>query len=589
MENNRNTYLVSKSLKSFVLASILTAAAGQLASTFDAIVLAQFEGEEYMSALSLVIPVTTSISCLGLLMAFGANALAAREIGRHDLDGASDVFSTAIWSILTVGVVFSLLIYACIPFIMEIVTDEEILRELPTQYLRVYVLGAWLEMLSYALCLFVATDGHPRRVTIAVFAGVGVNIIVDVLAVGFFEWGIQGVAWGSLAQFATNTLLLGLYFRLPSCSYRLRWPGRRGVQYFLENVKEGAPVTISNILMAVTVVLISNIIFNVHGERGFFFWSVCLQMLLVSVVFINGVIEALFAVGGVMLGEHDLRGFDLLSRRALLMVGILVMMIMLLMFIPGGVGFLFGVEDPQEMDALNHVLRVFSLTLLPFAFTFVLLTVYQVLERIVLSVICAISQISLIILTVWAMASYSPSLVWWAFPLAGIAFLAGQLLYSYIYSRRQGCRVSALTLIPYREGGRVLDRSVRYRSNDVYAVLEEIGAFLKECQVSEKTAFQLNLCCEELITNIAQHSQGHVIHHSFDVHVYSDENVTCVALKDGGRPFDPLMTYKTVESDLGKENFAHLGLRLISNMPQDISYKYMYGLNIVLINAVNEY
>ena len=41
MMADRNSYIISKALKSFVLASILTAAAGQLASTFDAIILGQ--------------------------------------------------------------------------------------------------------------------------------------------------------------------------------------------------------------------------------------------------------------------------------------------------------------------------------------------------------------------------------------------------------------------------------------------------------------------------------------------------------------------------------------------------------------------
>ena len=103
-------------------------------------------------------------------------------------------------SILTLGILFSLLMYAGIPTIMRIVTDELELRQLPAEYLSIYVLGAWLEMLNYALCLFVATDGHPRRVTLSVFIGVLTNVIVDILAVGFFPWGIRGVAFGTLAQ-----------------------------------------------------------------------------------------------------------------------------------------------------------------------------------------------------------------------------------------------------------------------------------------------------------------------------------------------------------------------------------------------------
>ena len=575
MKTDRNSYLISKALKSFVLASILTAAAGQLASTFDAIVLAQFVGEECVSALSLVMPVTTFISCLGLLMAFGANALAAREIGSHNLEGASKFFSTAIWSILTIGIAFSLLMYAGIPVIMDIITDEEVLRDLPAEYLSVYVPGAWLEMLSYALCLFVATDGHPRKVMMAVFAGVLVNAVVDVLAVGFLDWGMKGAAGGSLAQYAVNILLLTLYLRQPACSYSLKWPGRKGFRCFVENLKEGAGVSISNILMAVSVLLISNIVYNALGEPGLFCWSVCLQMLLVSAVFINGVMESLFAIGGVMLGEHDLRGFDLLSRRALITVSLLVLAIIVLMYIPGAVGLLFGVEDPQELAALDHVLRIYSLVMLPFALTLVLVAVYQVLEMIVPSVICAIGQLATSIFGIWLFATYAPSLLWWGFPLTSFLFLLGQLFVSFIYSRRQGCRVSALT--------RTFDRSVRYQSDEVYTVLRNIDAFLQESKLSKDDKFCLNLCCEELMTNIAQHSQGHIVHHSFDVHVYSDDKGTCLALKDGGKPFNPLLAGKMADPDIGKESYEHLGLRLVNNIVENISYKYMYGLNVVLI------
>ena len=585
MKTKRNTYIISKALKSFVSASILTAAAGQLASTFDAIILGQFVGKGGVSALSLVMPVTTFISCLGLLMAFGANALAAREIGSHNLKGASDFFSTAIWSILTIGVAFSLLMYAGIPVIMDIITDEEFLRDLPAEYLSVYVLGAWLEMLSYALCLFVATDGHPRRVMMAVFAGVVVNAVVDVLAVGFLDWGIKGAAWGSLAQYAVNTLLLCLYLRQPACSYSLKWPERKSFHLFVENIKEGAAVSISNVLMAFTVLLISNLVFDALGKRGLFCWSICLQMLLVSVVFINGVMESLFAIGGVMLGEHDLRGFNLLSRRALITVSLLVSIIVVLMYIPGVVGLMFGVKDPQELAVIDHVLRIFSLMMIPFAFTLVLVAVYQVLELIVPSVICAICQLAAIIFSIWLFADFAPSHIWWGFPLASFLFLFGQLFLSFIYSRRQRCRVSALTQIPYSEGGRTFDRSVRYQSEEVFTVLESIDTFLKESKLSKDNIFSLNLCCEELMTNIAKHSHGHIVHHSFDVHIYSDDESTWVALKDGGKPFNPLLAGKMADPDIGKEGSEHLGLRLINNLVENISYKYMYGLNIVLIKV----
>lgn len=583
MRNERNTYIISKALKNYVLASILTAAATQLASSFDAIVLAQFEGEEAVSALSLVMPVTTLVSCLGLLFAFGANAMAARAVGHHDLKRASAVFSTAVWAILILGTGASLLIYMLIPQIVGLVAPDDPIGELPEAYLKVYLLGAWLEMLSYALCLFVATDGHPRRVALAVFVGVLVNAAVDVLAVGWFEWGIQGVAWGTLSQFAVSILLLGLYLRQPACSYTLLRPGRRLYRRFVDNVREGAPVTIGNILMSLTVLLVNGIVYEALGNQGLFFWSVCLQMLLLSVVFINGVLEAEFAIGGVMLGEHDLRGLDLLSRRALLTVGVLVALLMLMMWIPDVVGALFGVEDRLEMAELNRVMRIFSPALLPFSLTMILMGCYQVMGRVAASVVAVVGQQALMVACVALLSLTMPRQLWWGFLVADAAFLAGLLLCSYTYSRRHGNHVSGLTLIPYSEGGHTQDCSVGYSIDEVTAVLSRIRDFLGETGVDRHNADRLILCCEELMTNIVQHSTGRAVNHSFDVHVFVMGERVRIALKDGGRPFNPTAIGRRARGEVVDGDIPNLGLLIAANVIDDISYKYMYGLNMVLI------
>ena len=57
-----------------------------------------------------------------------------------------------------------------------------------------------------------------------------------------------------------------------------------------------------------------------------------------------------------------------------------------------------------------------------------------------------------------------------------------------------------------------------------------------------------------------------------------------MTLKDGGKPFNPLFVGKRPAPELSsKEGGEHLGLRLVTNFVENISYKYMYGLNIVTI------
>ena len=57
-------------------------------------------------------------------------------------------------------------------------------------------------------------------------------------------------------------------------------------------------------------------------------------------------------------------------------------------------------------------------------------------------------------------------------------------------------------------------------------------------------------------------------------------------ISDGGKPFNPLLAGKMADHNIGREGCEHLGLRLVNNIVENISYKYMYGLNIVLIKMV---
>jgi len=580
----RNTFIVSRALRNFVLAAVLTAAASQLAHTADSMIVGHTVGPDAVSAINLVLPLVEFLNCIGFLICFGANAMCAQAIGSDDREKAGKTFTSVIISVLTIGLPISLCISLFSPAIVDIISDEPRLDEMAITYIRTYALGGWLQMLSYGLCLMVATDGRPRMVTQAVVLGAVVNALVDVLLIVVLGMGVEGAALGSLSMFIINILILVYYLRKPQSSYRLMWPGKSFFTIFKDNVKEGAPVTLSNSLMAVTILLINHIVGTYLGADGLFLWSVCLQMLLLSYVFIDGIIESLFAVGGVLVGERDLRGLEILVKHSLLMIGILVAIIIVLMYVPGLVGLLFGVTDPALAAELNRVLRVFALMLVPFAVTQILLNTHQLLGHDKLSVVTATAQTVLMVAVVWVVARIEGIELWWGFAAACAMVLLFQMGYTFLRSRVNGQKeLSAFTMIPKTVKGYTFDRSVNYVNDDVYAALTDLDRFLKGAGVRSDILFELNLCCEELMTNIAQYSVGRVTTRSFDLHVYINDEGVYVTMKDAGRPFDPITAGKMADKHIGEKDYEHLGLRLVTNIIPDITYKYMYGQNTVFI------
>lgn len=578
---------MSKALRNFVFAAVLTAAAAQLAHTADSMIVGNIVGSDAVSAINLVLPLVEVLNCMGFLICFGANAMCAQAIGSGDMEKVARTFTTTFISVMTLGLAVSLAISLFSSQIVETLSDEPRLNDMAYDYIHTYAMGGWLQMLSYGLCLFAATDGRPRIVTMAVVLGALGNGVADVLFIWLFGLGVKGAAIGSLTMFIINILILANYLYRSSNTYRFKWPGKEIFSIFAYNVREGAPVTMSNSLMAVTILLLNQIVITSLGADGLFLWSVCLQMLLLSYVFIDGLIESLFAVGGILVGERDVQGLQILVRQALLIIGSLVGIVILLMYIPGLVGLLFGVTEPILSDELDRVLRIFALMLIPFAVTQILLNAYQLVGHNTASIVTATVQTVFMVIMVWVVAGIEGIELWWGFAIGAILVLLCQILFTFVRSRMSTTKISPLTMIPDTTKGYSFDRSVTYRTDDVYIALNEIDAFLKNSGVGHSVRFEVNLCCEELMTNIAIHSSGHILQRSFDVHINVSDEEIFVTIKDAGRPFDPMQAGKMADKNIGKKDYQHLGLRLVTNIIPDITYKYMYGQNTVFIHRDN--
>ena len=580
----RNSFIVSKALRTFVMAAVLTAAASQLAHTADSMIVGHVVGPDAVSAINLVLPLVEVLNCMGFLICFGANAMCAQAIGSHDMDKVARVFTSTIITVMTLGLAVSLGISLFSRQIVSLMSEEPRLNGMAYDYIHTYAMGGWLQMLSYGLCLFVATDGRPRMVTIAVVAGAVANIAVDIVTISILDMGVDGAAIGSLSMFTVNILILTGYLRKPGSSYRLKLPGKSIFGIFKANVKEGAPITVSNSLMAITIMLINDIVLRFLGSDGLFIWSVCLQMLLLSYVFIDGVIESMFAIGGVLMGERDLKGLEILVKQALIVIAMLVAVVIVMMYMPGLVGHLFGVTAGSELALeLDRVLRIFALMLIPFAITQILLSTYQILGYDKTSVLTATAQTAMLVIGVWAVAEIEGIELWWGFFAACTLVLLFQVGYTSARSRITQVRISPLTMIPSDTGGPTFDRSVGYNVEEVCSTLTDIDTFLKNSNISAGNVFKINLCCEELMTNIAQHSEGSVLDHTFDVHIHVSGEGVFVTLKDAGKPFDPIKAGKMADPNIGTKGNEHLGLRLVTNIIPNITYKYMYGQNTVFL------
>lgn len=281
---------------------------------------------------------------------------------------------------------------------------------------------------------------------------------------------------------------------------------------------------IANVLLSVIVLLINKMVDGVLGSDGVYMVAVCIQLLLITFVVLNGVLDATFAIGGMLLGEHDITGLKMLNRKVMTFsCAVLVPFSAFVAFAPGAMATLFGADDPALRAELCRVLRIFSAILLPFSLTVLLRGMYQVLGYLVLSVGVAVGQVASIVVAVFVFTQVAaPDMLWWGFPLSAGAMLLVQVGITWRMSRGKG--ISPLTLIPAPDAAHTYSATVP--SGQASEAMAEVRQFLKNAKCSDSIAEKSLHFTEKSLTDAEADICIHI----------EDSGAVSIVLKDTSKP-----------------------------------------------------
>jgi anti-sigma regulatory factor (Ser/Thr protein kinase) len=443
----------------------------------------------------------------------------------------------------------------------------------------VFMLGA------FTLQTFVKTDGNPKLVMGAVVIGCIVNLVFDIIFIKFFGMGIAGSAWASVLSYMAAFAVCLLHFRMPHCSLHFQFnaPSANGLGAL---AKEGAPLSINSLLLGVCTYFINAIVLHVAGDDGMYVWSLCLQLFTIMQLVLGGISTSIYAIGGLLAGERDMEGLGILTRRVLVYVcSVLVVIVVVMLVYPEMLASLFGGSQLAGSAMMNVAspIRIYALLLVPYAVVAVLRSLYQIIGFRGMSMILSIAQLVAMVVCVWMLAMVSPDMLWWGFPVSGIILLLVTILFSW-QKHRQQPQLAVMTLIPQTAGGKSLNFSVRLTQEDVRNALAEIKTFLKASQVSDSTIFNIRLCCEELLNNLIDYAvEKSKDKHFADIHIRLTDTQVSVLLKDDGRPFNPVFKNKELREKNADTDYEHLGLRLVTGESSSINYQYRYDQNMVFL------
>lgn len=579
MELTRKPFLINKALNKFLMASVFSAVAIQLAVMIDAIIVANFIGPDAMSAINVCTPVVAIIVNVGYMVSMGSTLLMSKAIGENNMEHSSHIAAVAVAMLTSIGLLLAVAGWLFSDLLVSLICSDSSIAGYAKTYLRLFFLLDLLPLFIYnAVCGFAEADGSPEVVTRAVIIGGVVNVLLDLLFVGVFHWGISGAMYATVVNDLVVVFILCRHlYHHSKLRFRMPHGGFMGISR--EIIAEGVPLTVGEVALMAGLMVLNSVIIYTLGSNGMFIWSVCMEIFTLVLIAMSGVETSMISIGGFLTGDDDITGLRLLVHHTLWVVCSLLLLLTLAIIIaPQAVAWVFGARGADSIDTLSQALRIFSLSLVPIGVMNVMRVVFQLMGRRFASGALFTSQMLFMDLVIGAFAFFLPGLVWWGFPFSGVLMLAMMFAYT-LYHHHRHQELSPFTLIPQRSDDASLDFSVPYRIDALREARTRIRQFVASNPQMQGCTYNIMLTCEEIMKNIIENGQGSILKWSFDVHLRCTDTQMSFTIKDAGQAFNPLDHLPQQPLDLDN---PQLGIRIISSTCDKLSYKYMWGQNIIL-------
>lgn len=570
----RSSRLVGSAFRSFLLASVMTAAAAQVGSLVDGLMLSHFVNEEAMSAINVSMPVTQLLFSLAMLIGVGGSMLAGMAIGNHRREEASAIFSNVVTAAVIIGLLLGIAGMLWLDSLVALLCPDASLRGYTSDYLCIILPAGAVYMLMVVAQMFVTLDGHPHRVTLAVCVCTVVNLGLDYLLIAVLQMGMTGAAVATVTSYlAALAVLLPHFFKNSALSYSAPW---RSLM-LRRIIAMGLPFGVATLLIAVNILGSNLVAMHYLGTVGIVALSVCVYMMMFSMIILTGALESFQPVAAILKGSGDNRGVSLVLGRAyrFLAVSLLIFSLLLVIF-PGWIAAIFGITDAASLAMMRRALPAYAANIVLQCAVYLLIPVYQLYGHKRLALIISLTQPILPMLCFWALSAMAHGgsdavNPWWGFAIGQMAVVV--LLLPFALAARRDDALPLL-LIPVGSPDSLLDISVNPDLGGLKASLARIDGWLHQRDISPTLRYRIELALEESLVNIIRHSQtARMPRASVDVRVSIDAEEVKAVIRDAGIPFNP------IEQDPG----TGIGLSLIRKTCDSQDYEFLFNQNLLTI------
>ena len=578
MTYQRNGALLGRKFTEYLFPTIISNMSILLASFVDGIIVSKLINDDAFSAVNLAEPVILFMQALFFLFGIGGAICISIAKGQRDEHKANAVFTLSFLSAVLVSVIVTVLGIVLIDPITRVLCSDSTLYDYVQHYALFNIYGSLFMIVVPYLVFIIRTDGMPKFSANILLISNIVNLLMDLVYMGVFKMDTSGAALATVTGYVVG-FIMELYYLLFYKKRTLKFIRlkKSDFKYLGELSTGGIASVINTILLFVKAILLNQIVLGATGADGMAVFSVCNFTLTFISMFITGGSDTMTPIVGLLYGERDYKGIDIVLRKTFVFVtaSCAVIMAFILLF-PSLLLQLFSITSPERLAMGIPAVRIFSLCFVFMGICYVTLSYLQATKQKAISVITTFLRGLIITVPLAYVLSglFGLNGVSLTFVLSEALTAAITFIICFIVSRVKSDKYSGILLHERQtECSALFDASLKPEAEQAAGISDSIIAFCNDNGITGKTADYAGVLAEETVEHIRNFNLNKKQPKIDLICRITDEEVI-LSVRDNGEAFDAA----TVDDG---EEFTNL--KVINSLADDVDYSRALGLNNMLI------
>ena len=568
----RNYELLRSKFKEFFLPTLFTSMAGNICLFVDGLIVSFLIGASNLAPIQIVAPVITFVNLIYWMIGLGGSVLCSVAKAEFDDRKSNSYFSVSIISLISIGVLIAVIGVLFSGSIAQFlcISQPELIPQVNSYFIAL-VIGMPFLCYMMSLSYFIRADGIPTLPFRAILIANIVNICFDIIYIKFFGMGLSGAALATSTGYLVGSVLISYYFFKKERTLEFIKLKVNSFFNFLKKIVTSGFSSASTQLYLTLKLLVINFLIGLFiGKSGVVAFGICYNSLFILYIFLIGTAQTMSPIVSVYYKEEDYSGVNFIVKRALkiVMVSSLALSVLLIVY-PQALLILYSVKNPADVPVVLNALRIFAISYVGTAITFLYTFYAQAIQKNQLSTIISLLEGFVLPIAAAVILAYAigGNGIWISFAIAEALTILFIFIYSRHLNKKSSGEYTGFFINKHNDDEKVFEHTIDGDIEQATNLAREVQDYLK----GDKSAVLVSLAIEEMIVNIININESVDV---IDVIVRNNDEDILISIKDGGIDFNPVVE----NSDMQFDNIS-----VLNNIADNIDYSRVLGLNSTVI------